>query len=70
MIINDLHIKSVPPIPSEANAPLIINPDAVLAFTVPCKFLQTIARGYPQVSKNLRSVKYGQLALGGTLDSD
>jgi len=49
---------------------LIINPNAVLAFTVPCKFLQTIAGGYPQIFKDFGSIKYGQLALGGTLYSD
>ncbi len=70
MIINDLHLKSIPLAPSEAKTPLIVNPNAVLAFTVPCKFLQTIAGGYPQIFKDFGSIKYGQLALGGTLYSD
>ncbi len=39
VIIRDLHIVGVPPAPLEVDAPLIINPNAVLAFTVPLLFM-------------------------------
>lgn len=49
--------------PTEAQPPLIVDPDAVLALSVTHQRLQTIARRCPQITQLVRRVQHGQLAL-------
>jgi hypothetical protein len=44
MIVDNLHIIRVAVTPTEAHAPLVIDPNAVLSLTVSIEFLQPIAR--------------------------
>ena len=43
MIIDDFNIVGFAVFPAETNTPLVIDPNAVLAFSVPCKLLKSIS---------------------------
>jgi hypothetical protein len=51
LVINDLDIEDVARFPNEADAPLIINPNAVLPGTLPAKRLEAVGRWQAQVSQ-------------------
>jgi len=42
MIINDFHFKGIMPLPEEAKAELIINPDTVLSFSISLQYFQLV----------------------------
>ena len=44
MIIYDLHVICIPVVPPETNAPLIIDPDAVLSKSLPAQCFQPVSR--------------------------
>ena len=67
MIIDDFHIVGIAPEPAEADAPLVIDADAVLADAVAMEPLEAIPRGDSEVLKAHRSVQYPQLAESGAL---
>src|SRR5688572_854950 len=69
MVINDLHILSVMAGPSEADAPLIIDPDAVLPQTVAPQSLQSIAGRNAQVIEARRDLQLAQLAASHDRDT-
>jgi hypothetical protein len=50
--------------PHEADAPLVVDANAVLTFPVAFQCLQSIARRSVQKIQRLRGVKLGELALG------
>jgi len=51
MVINDLYLERMTIAPHEAKAPLIVDPDAPLTFTVSQESFQTVARKTPKVAQ-------------------
>jgi hypothetical protein len=62
VIVNDLDIVRGSILPSEADPPLIINPNTELARSISMKFLESIARRHSQVVNRLCGVDGDQLA--------
>lgn len=56
MIICDFNFVCIVLSPLKANAPLIIDPDGVLTFSISLQFLQPIARRRAQVPQGFRIV--------------
>jgi hypothetical protein len=44
MVIDDLDVQRIPLFPTKADAPVVVDPDAVLTLTVPDQFFQAVAR--------------------------
>jgi hypothetical protein len=67
VIIHNLDIARIA-IPAEADAPLIVDPNAMLARPVPAQRLKPVARRDPQIFKPHCRVEQYQLAARGTFD--
>jgi hypothetical protein len=68
MIVYDLDLVSVALAPTKANSPLVVDADAVLAFSVACQFLQSIAGEPGEVFKRFRAMELPQLPERSALD--
>jgi hypothetical protein len=68
VVVNDLDVKGVSVFPDETDAPLIIDPDAVLPRTVAAEPLEAVARGNQKVLERLSAVKDQQLSQCSSLD--
>ena len=64
MVINYLDIEDVACFPNEADAPLIINPNAMLSGTLPAKRFETVGRWLAQVSQGAGVINQAQLSPG------
>jgi hypothetical protein len=62
MIIDDLHVPRVSLIPSEADAPLIVDANAMLAGPVPLKGFKMIPRWPGQILQATGTVEIEQLS--------
>jgi hypothetical protein len=67
VVVDDLYVFGPGVGPSEADPPLLVNPDAVLARAITRQLLQPVPRRHPQVRENLRGVQHGQLPPGSPL---
>jgi hypothetical protein len=56
VVVRDFDVVGIAVLPSEANAILIVHPDAVLPRTVAAQPLETIAWWYPQFTEYLHPV--------------
>ena len=54
--------------PFEANAPLVVDPNAVLTGAVSAQSFQSIGRRHAQILQGLRPVEHSQLAQGNLLN--
>jgi hypothetical protein len=54
--------------PTETNAPLLIDPDAIQPFPISLQSLQLIAGGHPKRVKGHGRIKHVQLTQGHTLN--
>jgi hypothetical protein len=70
VVVDDLDILRSIRGPNETDTPLVIDPDAVLAFPIALEGLQAIAWGYPQVVQRRRPVELLEFAQGGTFHAD
>src|SRR5205823_2901485 len=61
MVVGDLDIVGLAVRPSEAEAPLVVDADAVLPFTVASQLLQPVARRHAQVFQHFGGVQEQQL---------
>src|SRR5690606_37452422 len=68
VIINNLDIFRTSVRPAEADAPLVVDPDAVLAFPVTLQLFQPVARGRRQITQFSRRLQQGQFALRNLAD--
>lgn len=68
MVVNDLHLMGIALLPSKADAPLVVDANAVLPSAFASKLLEAVPRRYTQVIKRLSGVDDGQLAQHGTLE--
>ena len=64
MVVHNLNINRTTICPLEADAELIINPDAMLALSVTAQLLQAVSRRGPHVLKRRGPVQLIQLPLG------
>ncbi len=62
MVIRDLYILSVASIPFEANAPLIIDANAILTGPIASQLLQAISRRHSQVLQGHGAIEHSQFA--------
>lgn len=51
MVIRDLYFESMAILPTKADAPLFVDPDAVLTLPIPLERLETVARWYTKVAE-------------------
>jgi hypothetical protein len=56
VIVRDLYVVGVSSIPSEANPPLLVDPNAVLTHAIPNEALQAVPWGHSQVVQGLGRV--------------
>lgn len=68
MVIDDFHVICAAVFPPEADAPLIVDTEAVLALTAAFQGFEPVGRRNPQVVKSRRIVEHAQLAPGHLLD--
>jgi hypothetical protein len=68
MVIHDFHLLCVVITPDEANPPLVIDADAVLAGTVAFEDFQPVARRRKQIAQFPRPVQVFELAPGSVLN--
>jgi hypothetical protein len=67
VVVDDLHILCTCIGPTEADPPLLVDSDAVLAFPVSFQLLQTVAGWDPEVIQVLGSVEKQQLPMSRSL---
>jgi len=67
MIVHDLHVVSVALAPTKAGPPPVVDPHAVLAFSITAECLETVAWWHAQVVELTRAVQVQQLATGRSL---
>jgi len=70
VIVHDLHVIGIAIFPCEAHSELIIDPNAVLSFTIAFERFQPIGWRYAQIVQRFCSRKHGQLAHGSGFDVD
>src|SRR5205085_8638615 len=68
MVINDLRVIDVALAPFKTNAPLVVNANTVLTFTVTEQFLEVIGWWYAQVLQRLCAIQDLQLSPRYTLN--
>jgi len=68
VIVCDLNLVCVSGSPLEADAPLIVNSNAVLTRSIPPQLLQPISGRYAQLRDSLGGVQDQKLALGSAPD--
>jgi hypothetical protein len=68
VVIHDLDIVSVTRFPAEANAPLIVDPNAPLSRAITSKPLKAVSRWNSEIVQGDRSVELPQLAQCDALD--
>ena len=61
MIVDDLNVKGIAVFPDEADAPLVVDPDAVLPHTIPAEPLETVARRDPEILKRFDRMEEDEL---------
>jgi hypothetical protein len=69
VIVGDLHIEGITVFPSEADPPLVVDPDAVLSFPIAGKLLQTIPGRNSQVAQRISRVEHEELPQGRAVNT-
>ena len=64
MVIDDLHVVSIPVMPDKADAILIVDPNAVLSQSISGERLEPVAGERRQVAQLVRSMELLQFSLG------
>jgi hypothetical protein len=62
MVIDDFNFASVSLSPHKADTPLIVDPNAILAFSVPVKSFEPISGWRHQITKFSRGVQLAKFA--------
>jgi len=69
VVILDLHVLSASFGPAKANAPLIVDPNAVLASPIAFECLQPVAWWHSKSIQRRSSIEQVQLAIRGFMDA-
>jgi hypothetical protein len=64
VVVDDLHVESIGPSPHEADAPLVVDADTVLALPFALQLLETIAWRNAKVLNRSRAVHQQELSPG------
>src|SRR5438552_15048404 len=67
MVVGNLNVMGVAVAPAKADAPLVVDADAVLTFAIPDKFFQSIAWRHTEVLQRFRRIKESELSQGCSL---
>lgn len=70
MVIDNFNVIGATFFPTKADAPLIVDLDAVPALAVTLQRFQPVCGWDPQVFQNRRAVEHAELAPGNLLDVD
>jgi len=62
MIVRDLHVVGIALVPPKADAPPLIDANAVLPLTIAGELFKTIARGHAEVVESFRRMQHRQFA--------
>jgi hypothetical protein len=68
MVVHDLDVKRIAVLPSEADAPLIIDANTVLSSALPAQLLESVPWRDAQIIERLGGVDDDQLAQHGALE--
>ena len=68
MIIDNLHVVGISIPPLEANTPLVVDADAVLACTIVREFLQAICGWNPEILQRDSPIQHPQFSQGHLLN--
>jgi hypothetical protein len=61
VIVNDLDLVRIAILPTEADSPLVIDADAVLARAITAELLEAIPRRHPEILQLLGGINHDQL---------
>jgi len=67
MIVDDLHVVGVAFAPAKADPPSVVDPHAVLAFSITAQCLKAVSRRHAQIVELPSPVQVEQLATSGSL---
>ncbi len=67
VVVDDFNVVRISLCPDEADAPLVIDSNTILARAISGEPLQAIAWGHPKVMQVLGSVQHSELSLGNAL---
>jgi hypothetical protein len=63
VVVRYLHVVSITVRPSEADPPLVVDPDAVLLLPIPSQLFEAVTRRDPKILECLRAIQNDQLSL-------
>jgi len=67
MVVCNLDIVSISITPSEANSPLLVNPNAVLALAITREFFEAVTRWNAKIVESFCGVQDGQFIPCGAM---
>ena len=70
MVVYDFNFEGVARLPAKTNAPLVVNPNTMLALPVMLQGFEPVVRRNRQIPQNARIVEHSELAQGRRLDVD
>ena len=68
MIIDDLDVIGVAIAPCKADAPAVIDPNAILSGSIPSQLFQAVGGGNLQIMEGMRIIKHAQFPQSDLLD--
>lgn len=68
MVIDDLDVVGVTIAPYKADAPTVIDPNAILSCSIPSELFEAIGRGDLQIREGMGIVEHAQFPQGHLLD--
>jgi hypothetical protein len=68
VVLDDLDVVGVTIVPYKADAPAVIDPDAILSRSIPCELFEAIGRGDLQIRESMGIVEHAQFPQGHLLD--
>jgi hypothetical protein len=69
VVVHDLNFVSIPLAPNEAKTPLVVNPNAILSFSVAVQYFQAISGRRCQIAQFRGAIQLPKLAPRDALDS-
>ncbi len=60
MVIGNFNFIGISLFPHEADPPLVVDPDAILSFSIAGKLLQPVSRRNPEILERFRRIKDNQ----------
>lgn len=69
MVVADLNLAGINPLPTEANPPLVVDPYGVSSRAITLESLEPVAGRNPEIRKLSGSIELDKLAKGNAGDS-